>query len=304
MTVSELYSSVARLGFEDSLDNEKGFVFAANRALLQVCALRPSIGHCFINHKPLKNKAFPEVNYPIEKIEPLEFYAENVKSYYFEADGKGVLYVYCENTPGSWDLIQETEFDGFKPYRGFIKKGGEFVSGKIKLKFDGEFLYTVRCVALYEHLYSDNEMDIPACGKYSRYDISELASDFLGLVSPPVIENVSVKLSGKYLTNEYDVENGRILLISNSISGIFKIYYKRRPMQISSREQASSNTAKIDLDEELCAVLPLLVASYVWIEDEPEKAQYYLSLYNERAFDIQRRNVDHAPVKMINITGW
>ena len=35
MTVSQLYNSVAQLGFEDSLEEDDRFIFAANRALLQ-----------------------------------------------------------------------------------------------------------------------------------------------------------------------------------------------------------------------------------------------------------------------------
>ena len=309
MTISELYNSVAQLGFEDSLENDNRFIFAAYRALLQVNALRPAMGYCLINHNPLKNKAEPSISYPIEKTEPLDFYAENVKSYYFEATGKGTVTFYHQAVSGEWELINSFTFDsgvstGFEAYRGFITKDGQEISGKIKLTFDGEFLYFVQNVAMYEHLYSGDANDIPAFGNYSRYDVSTLASDFLGLMSPPIIEYTSNDRPGKYLTDEYDVENGRTILISNSISGLFKVIYKRKPTKITTEILAGENDALIDLDEDLCALLPLLVASYVWVEDEPEKAQYYLNLYTERAIDIERRKVEHTPVRMINVTGW
>jgi hypothetical protein len=60
----------------------------------------------------------------------------------------------------------------------------------------------------------------------------------------------------------------------------------------------------IDLDPELCTLLPLLVASYVWLEDEEEKASYYMNLYRERAADIERKNRSYAPIKIKNIYGW
>ena len=41
MKISELYESVAKLGFEDSLEDIPAFFYAANRAVLQVNALRP-----------------------------------------------------------------------------------------------------------------------------------------------------------------------------------------------------------------------------------------------------------------------
>ena len=56
MTIADLYQSVAHLGFETSLEDEARFVYAANRALLQVNALRPATSIYMINHKPLENK--------------------------------------------------------------------------------------------------------------------------------------------------------------------------------------------------------------------------------------------------------
>lgn len=309
MTVSQLYNSVAQLGFEDSLESDKRFIFAANRALLQVNSLRPATGSYLINHQPLKNKAVPSTYTPIEKTEDIYFYAENVKSYYFEVNGVGVVYFQCVGNSGDWETFYEFEFKGnasrgFKAYKDFIKKDGEEVSGRIRLKFSGEYVYSVRSVAMYEHLYSDEISDIPSYGSYSRYDMSDIAEDFLGFVSPPVIELLSTETHSEHISSEYDIEDGRVVLLSNEINGLFKIMYKRKPKEINLKGTAAGDNSIIDLDEELCSLLPILIASYVWVEDEPEKAQYYLALYNERAVDIERRKVNSNPVKMINITGW
>ena len=67
---------------------------------------------------------------------------------------------------------------------------------------------------------------------------------------------------------------------------------------------ASDNNDVIDLDEELCTLLPILIASYVWVEDEPSMAEYYLSLYRERAMDIERRIRNATPVAIKNANGW
>ena len=84
MTVSELYKQVAQLGFEDSLEDEDRFYYAANRALLQVNSIRPVTKAHIINHKPLENKIKSVGFEPIEKYDDLCFYAEDVKSYFFE----------------------------------------------------------------------------------------------------------------------------------------------------------------------------------------------------------------------------
>jgi hypothetical protein len=306
MTVSQLYNSVAQLGFEDSLENDRRFIYAANRALLQVNAIRPATNAYLINHTPLENKADKTGYETIEVTEETYYTAESGKAYYFEVSGNGHLTIeYMKD--GAWTAC-EHDYDlngnGFKAYRGMIKADGNSISGTVRLKFSGEYLFYIRNVAIYDRLLSADPEDIPAYGKYARYDISALADDFLGLATPPIIEYSSDNSPLKYLSEHYDVENGRVILLLNSIKGLFKVMYNRKPKEIVNKGNISTDDTKIDLDEDLAALLPLLVASYVWLEDEPEKAQYYLSLYNDRAIDIERRKKEATPIKMINVTGW
>ncbi len=303
MTISQLYQSVAQLGFEDSLENEERFIFAANRALLQVNALRPATSSYIINHKPMNNMADKLFFEPMEKVKELCFYADNVKSYYFEADGNGSVFIEKKSDSGAWSIIGEVQLISdktFKSYRGFIKDDGEFVNAHIRLRFTGNYVYSVKCVAMYEYLYSDNEEDIPAYEAFSSYDISELVSDFLSLVSPPISENEGIM----HLNQGYDIDNGRTILLPYNMRGLYKVVYNRQPKKITSSGAAQDDNSIIDLDEELCALLPLLVASYIWVEDEPEKAQYYLMLYKERAVDIERRLISAKPVQINSINGW
>ena len=151
MTVAELYKQVAQLGFEDSLEDDDRFYFAANRALLQVNEVRPAISYYLINHKPLKNLLTDSTFDPVEKDDDLLYSAEGAKSYYFEADGNGVVYIE-KHTDDGWSMIDMVQLESarqFVAYRGFIKEAGEFVGGLVRLRFTGEFLYTVKNVALY-----------------------------------------------------------------------------------------------------------------------------------------------------------
>ena len=45
---------------------------------------------------------------------------------------------------------------------------------------------------------------------------------------------------------------------------------------------------RIDVPEELAELLPLAVASFVWLDDDPEKAQYYMSLYKDGIGTLRR----------------
>ena len=304
MQVSDLYNQVAQLGFEKSLEDEDGFYYAANRAILQVNALRPAIATYVINHKPMKNLVTEASFSPVERAEDLCYEASDAKAYYFEADGKGSVYVEkFDDRSSSWQIIDSVELDAqrrFTAYSGFVKDGKSFVSGPVRLRFSGDYLYSVKCVALYQHIYSDDAADIPPYEAYTRYDIAALAGDFLTLSSPPITEDEEYeKLSG-----DFDVEGGRVILLPHSAEGCFKVLYNRRPRGIENTGSAAEDDTQIDLDEELCSLLPILIASYVWVDDEPDMSEYYLALYRERAADIIARTKNLVPVNIKNADGW
>ena len=123
MRVDELYRQVAQLGFEDSLEEDSRFYYAANRALLQVNLLRPAVSSCVVNHQPLTNIIDRSTFAVMQVTEPISFEATDVKSYYFEADGNGELVI--EQYGGAeWQpigLVDITSEAGFKAYKGFIK---------------------------------------------------------------------------------------------------------------------------------------------------------------------------------------
>ncbi len=307
MKVSELYKAVAQLGFEDSLDNDDRFLFAANRALFQVNALRPQTSAFTIHHAPLENEVNVDTFKPLVKTEDIYFYASNVKSYYFETTGNGVCYLErFDNTTGNWAIIKEISFKSdkdFIPHRGFIKNGDSFLISQeeVRLHFTGEYLYLIKNVAMYSHILSASTEDIPAYRVFEVYDISVLTSDFLSLASPPIQDDYTLHR----LSSGFDVENGRVVLLPrNTPSGLYKVIYNRKPKSISLNITPSTGEETIDLDEDLCALLPPLIASYIWLDDEPAKAQYYLALYQDRAEDIRQHIFNATPVVIKNKNGW
>ena len=304
MTVSELYKSVAQLGFENSLEYEDGFVYAANRAILEVNALRPQSSYCVINHRIIANELAKPSFDPIEKTDELIFEASDIKSYYFECDGNGTAYIELWNDSScSWSMIDMRSLSSngeFKPYKGFIKNGGAFVSGRVRLRFVGNYLYSVKCVAFYRYIFSKEEADIPAFESFVRYDISKIVSDFMSLKTPPI----EVDDKYRFLNQEYQVEDGRVILMPRDYPGVYKVLYNRLPRVLEDNGALSEDLTVIDLSEELCALLPILVASYIWMDDEPEKAQYYLSLYQSRASFIFSTTKNDMPVRIRHSRGW
>lgn len=303
MRVHELYDQVAGLGFEKSLEDEGWFYQAANRALLQVNFLRPAVGSYVINHKPMKNLVEGGFS-PIERSEDLIYEATNAKAYYFQADGIGTLYIErLDENSDNWILVEVVELTGtrrFSSYSGFIKDGTSYVSETVRLRFTGEHLYSVKCVALYAHTYSNDVTDIPAYEAYTRYDLSNLADDFITLATPPITEDEEYER----LSGDYDVEGGKIILLPYNVTGCFKVLYHRRPNALINNGAGQDDESIIDLDEELCSLLPVLIASYIYLEDEPDRSQYYNKLYQARAAEIVSRERNYAPVNIKSCDNW
>ena len=93
-TIEELYSSVAQLGFETTLESDERFFFAVNRAILQVNRVKPLTSIYKLNHFPLDNLIGGDHFEPVCKDrEALIFVAERARSYYFECNGNASVII-------------------------------------------------------------------------------------------------------------------------------------------------------------------------------------------------------------------
>ena len=301
MRVSELYNQVAGLGFESSLESEDRFYQAANRALLRVADVRPEARYHIINHKPLRSVIQGTNGFaPIERSEELCFEAPGGKSYYFECDGNGVVFIESIKE-GAATILGEVDLRSdnrtFRAYSGFFKNANN--DGPVRLRFTGEYTYSVRFVAIYDRIYSDRAEDIPAYEPYTRYDISKTVDDFLALAAPPITDDDEHRTLGR----DYFVENGRVILLPHDRAGCYKVAYKHRPTPISDAESADTSTQEIDLDPDLAELMPLACAIYILAEDEPALVNHYNELYRERVNEIVSRTRDYNPVQIL-MNGW
>jgi hypothetical protein len=295
MVVSDLYYQVAHLGFELSLESEDRFYYAANRAILQVNALRPMTAVCEVNHKTLQ-PAVAGSFAPTEVKDDLIYECASAKGYYFEMDGKGQVFI-DEYTDGGWTtILTPTTVESNRPFK--LSYGTIDAKGAVRIRFCSTgYAYSVRCVALYDRLYTDIKEDVPPYTEEMKYDISDMVNDFAALCTPPIKGNY-------YLMKDYRVENGRVIVLPRENTGVYHVMYRRKPTHLVNEGNAAKDDTDIGLDEDLCALLPNLIASYVWLEDEPEKASYYLTLYREQAANILADKKNLSPVSMRNDTGW
>ena len=329
MTLHDLYKAVSQLGFEDSLgdDSTTRFIYATNRALVEINALRPRRKRIDINHKVPTNLLFSEPCY-IEKNKPLEYKAQGAKSFYFEVCGQGSVTIGLERvtvTVGEdgekiktvsivGDTLPESvitfNHKTFTAKKGFIKFSEAFVdslmesntdtvyyTGNAVIKFTGAYDYTIRNLAMYDRVYSSDTESIIPYGTQVAYYVSTLADDFDKFDSFPVDSN------GKHLTEGFSVENNTVYLPTNK-QGIYTINYLHKVTLLPTNSDINSTTTTIDLDDDLAVLLPNLIAAYVWLDDEAEKSQYYYNLYMQRAEQIRRETVDLNPVAFESVYGW
>ena len=299
---------MAELGFETELESERlnGFILAANRAIVQINRIRPATSIYKLNHFPLVNKLSESTYEPVCKDdEALIFSTDGAKSYFFECNGNGIATIEKSTDFGeTWETLAAVELVSekgqFEKYRGLILDGDKPYLGLVRIKFSGDYIYWVQNVAMYGSPLSADPESVPAFSKYISYDIASLTDDFVSFVCPPITDAQRDK--GFILNTDYFVEGASKILIPASIKGVYDVVYNRQNKQLSLNDDMEETN--IDLDSELCCLMPNLVASYIWADDEPTKAEYYLTLYNAQVAEIMAKEKSLKPVVYRNKTGW
>lgn len=111
-----------------------------------------------------------------------------------------------------------------------------------------------------------------------KYDMIELTREngkrkFLSFVDTPVRMN-----GGIYgLFNDFDIEEGHIVVMDGGLKGEFSIFYRKLPERIVSN---MSDNVVLDINERVAPLLPLLTAHYVWLDDDERKATQYYNEYD------------------------
>ncbi len=294
---------MAELGFEDSLEDIPAFYAAANRALLQINALRPMTAILDIFHRRPENLISGANHNIFEYIgEDIIFSAsDNAKAYYFETFGEGECRIEKYNSDtANWSIIDIVRFSdkSFTSHKGFIKQDGEFIQGLVRLRFIGDYSYQIRNAALWGVLYSSDATEIPAFEEYARYDMRKYDPRFIELCDNPFVSSFT------RLTENYYFEDNSVLLLPASEAREIKIKYKKSPALLIYTDSPDSDNTVIELDPELVQLMPLLVAAYIWLDENDGKAQYYMDLYYRRAAEIQANKKSREGAKYVNVTGW
>jgi len=81
--------------------------------------------------------------------------------------------------------------------------------------------------------------------------------------------------------------------------------YRMKPETYTVNEIGAAEDTVIDLDEGLCDLLPLFVASKLYLEEDPGKANQFRSEYEARRNEILAREYNHPEASRFVLTnGW
>ena len=277
MTVNELERQVAHLGFESALEDREAFITAAASALALIYTDRPSTESARMCTRPIT---------PTTRVEKIDLKGgEEVtlhlygSSYAFRVSGKGNATVKSKIQEDSYTFNSD-----FSVIRGSLP-------GEGTLTLFGDFTFSVYDLVAYAECY-ENSSEIPLFEERCTYDIAALYPLFTAFVSLPT------DVSGREI-QAARMEGGRLTLPEN-FKGAFTVSFRTSP---PSREELYAGE-EIRMPSECSELLPLLTAAFLWLDDDPDKAHYYMSLYKDSLATLRRFTPKHIDNKYETADGW
>jgi hypothetical protein len=190
--------------------------------------------------------------------------------YSFSVSGRGIYTV--RSNKGETRRTFDTHLS---KYEGALFGDGELV-------FEGDECFSVLELSVFEAMPSKT-----SCG--GAVSVDDFTSDLLSLFELPRDSHGDVILGASL--------RGREILFPADFSGIATARYYRRPAPITSQ------STEIDIAPSEAFLLPLLTAYFVWLDDEPERAERYLSLYRMTVARMRGLRT-HADISYGDVTRW
>ncbi len=277
MTLYELKNDVARLGFESYVEDEDTFLASANRALSLIYVDRPVSKRTVLHAKgPIVSLAREFIEHRSGDVITIPFSGKSIS---FRSSGTGTC------------IIKDPSGSNLVPLSTDSQLTKRFVKGDGTITLSGDFYFTVTNLAVFDDLISDQPTDIPEYSPYNEISIKECCNDFRAFLDQPRDKNGNVIESIKLI-------DGRVCVPYNYRGDIHITYY-RTPAVIGG----ANENERIDISDECAPMLPLLTASFTWLDDDAAKAQYYMSLYRDLIANVKRYSTNKIDT-VYRVNGW
>lgn len=265
---------VAALGFEKEIEADTALLSSVKRAQRRIFTERAV--YSTVRLAPTEAKPALYIKKIAHAPGEVHLFSLGESTYSFRVSGTGSF------TVGG----KEYSFDGnMTVFRGYATEGDELV-------FRGDFLYTVYDLSVYRGVFAATSEDIRLKGEELVFDLAELTDDFLAFAELPSDMRGRAIKGARF--------SGSRLYLPESSEGVVNISYRRRPKSPT----VDSLDEELDIPTETETLLPLLTASYLWLDDDREKAEYYLNAYREE-MAILRRYISPAAGRGYDVpNGW
>lgn len=276
MTYNELKERVAHLGFERTVDEDALLYSAAERALATIFIDRGEKGRASVYiSRPEGYRVYGRLRHRGGNEEEVELTGD---AFSFRPYGAGRCVIISQAT------LTRVEFSGTERV---VK--GHIPAGAARLRFEGESDYTVTSLASFTGRFDLSLSGVPLYSPMRVIDLREHIGDIRTLAEAPRLAD------GRPATSVNP--EGREIELPFGFEGELVIDYYRLPRVISRTE------GEIDLPVDCAHLLPLLTAAYVWLDDDAEKSQYYMALYQSGMGAVNRaERLDSRKVYTTN--GW
>ena len=277
MTLNELKTDVAKLGFEGYIEDEECFIASANRALSLIYVDRPVSKSTVISFRgPRINLAREFIEHKSGEVITIPFTGKAIS---FRTTGNGTC-VISDNT-GSSSIPLSTD--------GQLVK--QFIYGNATVTFSGDYYFTVSNLAVFEDILSSKTPDIPEYGPHKELDPQDYCSDFRAFCGQPRDKEGSI-------VSSVELIDGRIIAPFDYRGELYLTYY-RSPREMSLLLPNET----VDISGECAPMLPLLTAAFMWLDDDAGKAQYYMSLYRDLVANVRRYSTNKIDTAY-RVNGW
>ncbi len=279
MTYKELTAEVAALGFESEIENRSALIFCANRALRSIAALSPSFKRITF---------FQRVISPVSVIEEVSY----TPSQEITIPLRGASFSLKFSGTGTVTLKERHRITPFFLNSPYTQMRRYLPGREGELILSGSTTFKLMDIACFEFANGLSEADIPIIQPFRDYSLPSLAEDFYGFSGLPTDENGSL-ITGAYFRDD-------TLYIPTDYEGEIHLTYRRIPSEIL----ADAPNATIDLSPALVHLLPLLTASYLWLDDDSAKAQFYMQMYMEGMRDVRMSRQAAAEEQITDTHHW
>ena len=278
MTLNDLKEELSAMGFENSIEADKNLILAVRRALATVYTERGVYKSFKMSHYPaLPSLICKRLTHTPGETETFTLMGE---AFSFSVFGSGAFSIISDG------VKTVHEFDTLR----YVWRG--FISPSAVLEFFGDTPFSVMNLAVFEKKPAASEEKICVYGEPLEYSLSELVPDFHSFASLPT--DISGKeIKGAILSSEK-------LLLPFSYQGEVNLSYKAAPPKISLDRMDE----ELMLPKETEHLTALLSAAYYWLDDDADKANFYLALYKDALKGVKQYDTRQLGGGYKNVTGW